>query len=146
MNAKKVSIFLAGFMWLLVAIRIGSRAYAWLAPYFENPDWKLSLFLLSLIIAGGKAFTVLKKAAARNIGNVSKIEEKPLHYAIGWLILYSVKGVVFIVLMIGLGFLLRFLKSIGADPYNIFGFIYFGIALALAIGSTFYFKELSKAH
>ena len=46
--------------------------------------------------------------------------------------------------MIGLGFLLRYLRTLGADPYNIFGFIYLGIALALAIGSTFYFKALGK--
>lgn len=144
MNAKKVSIFLAGFMWLLVAIRIATRACAWLEPYIQEPDWRLSFFLLSLIIAGGKAFTVLKKAAIRNLGNLDQIEEKPLHYVIGWLILYSVKGVVFIILMIGLGFLLRYLRTIGADPFNIFGFIYMGIAGALAIGSTFYFKELKN--
>lgn len=144
MNAKKVSIFLAGFMWLLVAIRIGWRAWGWLQPYFQEPDWKLSLLLVSFIIAGGKAFTVLKKAAARNIANVDQIQEKPLHYVIGWLILYSVKGIIFILLMIGLGFLLRYLRTIGADPYNIFGFIYLGISLALAIGSTFYFKVLKN--
>ena len=95
MNAKKVSIFLAGFMWLLVAIRIGNRAMTWLEPYFQEPNWKLSLLLLSFIIAGGKAFTVLRKAAERNLGNIDQIEEKPLHYVIGWLILYSVKGIVF---------------------------------------------------
>lgn len=142
MSAKKVSIFLAGFIWLLVAFRIGARAYTWLQPYFQEPNWKLSLLLVSLLIAGGKAFTVLKKAAARNIANIDQVEEKPLHYFIGWLILYSTKGVIFIALMIGLGFFLRYLRSIGADTYNIFGFIYLGISLALAIGSTFYFKVL----
>jgi hypothetical protein len=144
MNAKKVSIFLAGFIWLLVAFRIGGRAIDWLQPYFQEPNWKLSLLLVSLIIAGGKAFTVLKKAAARNLGNIDKVKETPINYFIGWLILYNTKGVVFISLMIGLGFFLRYLRSIGADPYNIFGFIYLGIALALAIGSFFYFKELKK--
>ena len=142
MSAKKVSIFLAGFVWLLVAFRIGARAFNWLQPYFQEPNWKLSLLVLSLIIAGGKAFTVLKKAAERNLGNVDKIEEKPLHYVIGWLILYNVKGIIFISLMIGLGFFLRYLRTLGADPFNIFGFIYLGISLAIAIGSSFYFKEL----
>lgn len=143
-STKKVSIFIAGFIWLLVAIRIGYRAIGWLEPYFAEPSWKLSLLFVSLIIAGGKAFTVLKKAANRNISQAQELNNSPLNYFIGWLKLYGTRGIILIILMIGLGFLLRYLKTIGADPYNIFGFIYLGISLALAIGSAFHFKALLK--
>ena len=47
-------------------------------------------------------------------------------------------------LMIGLGFLLRYLRDIGLDSYNIFGFIYAAIALGLALASRYYFSEFLK--
>ncbi|MCE2929407.1 MAG: hypothetical protein LW817_07240 [Candidatus Caenarcaniphilales bacterium] len=145
MNTRNFSVFLAGLIWALVGIRIISRGLPWLEPYFSQPDWHLSLLLVSLIIAGGKAFSVLKKAAARNLGNLEKISDKPINYLIGWLILYNVKGCVFIALMMGLGIGLRHLREFHhADPYNLFGFLYLGIGLALVIGSSFYFKALQK--
>ena len=144
MNSKKISIFIAGFIWLMVALRIGGRAMGWLEPYFQEPSWQLGLLVVSVIIGFGKAFSVLKKSVARNLANTDSLENKPMDYALGWLKLYGKKGVILILLMIGLGFLLRFLKTIGADPYNLFGFLYMGVALALAIGSGFYFKEIKN--
>jgi hypothetical protein len=73
-----------------------------------------------------------------------KIDERPINYVIGFLILFGVKGSVMISLMIGLGFLLRFLRDIGLDSFNIFGFIYAAIALGLALASRYYFSEFLK--
>lgn len=144
LNAKNISIFIAGFIWLLVALRIGSRGVNWLIPYFENPSWKLIFLLVSVIIGMGKGMTVLRKAAERNLSHLQNIEENMLNYFIGWLKIYGVKGSVMISLMIGIGIGLRYWRSVGGDPFNIFGFIYLGIALGLLIGSSYYFKALFK--
>jgi hypothetical protein len=144
MNTRNFSIFLAGFIWLLVAIRIGYRGLLWLKPYFVEPDWRLSLLVFSFLIGMLKAFTVLKKAAYRNMANIEKISDNPLNYFIGWLIIYGFKGTLMISFMIGLGFSLRYLKSIGWDQYNLFGFLYLGIALGIAIASGFYFRKLKS--
>lgn len=141
-NAKNISIFIAGLIWLLVAIRIGSRGMNWLNPYFENPDWKLIFLLVSLIIGYIKATTVLRKAAERNLKNLDKVEEKAINYFFGWLKIYGIKGSIIILLMIVIGISLRYIRSIGGDPNNIFGFIYLGIAIGLGLGSTYYFKRL----
>jgi len=146
MNTKNFSIFMAGFVWLLVAWRIGLRGFSWIQPYIEKPDWHLSLLLVSVLIGVLKATTVLRKAAQRNLANVDKISNNPINYFVGWLILYNVKGVVFISLMIGLGYGLRYLRSLGADPYNLFGFLYLGIALAIGAASFYYFASLKKAN
>lgn len=142
MNTRNFSLFIAGMIWLFVAYRIGYRGMTWLQPYFENPDWRLSLLVVSILIAFLKAFTVLKKAALRNIGNIDKISDNPINYLIGWLVLFGVKGSLMISLMIGLGLGLRYFKFHGWDPYNLFGFLYIGIALGIAIGSSFYFQKL----
>ena len=142
MNAKKLSIFLAGFLWVLVAFRIGSRGIEWLSPYLANPDWKLSFLIFSFLIAFFKATKVLKKSCERNLANLEKIQEKTSHYFFGWLILYGKKGIILISIMIGLGIGLRYLRAIGIDSFNIFPFIYIGIAGALLLGSQYYFKAL----
>ncbi len=142
MNAKNISVFIAGLLWLLVAIRIGSRGITWLEPYFANPDWKLTFLLVSLVIGILKATTVLKKSATRNLANIDQIHETFGDYALGWLKLYGKKGTIMILLMIGIGIALRYWREAGGDPYNIFGFIYLGIAIGLGLGSTYYFKYL----
>ena len=142
MNAKNISVFIAGFVWLLVALRIGSRGITWLEPYFMNPDWKLIFLLVSVVIGYLKGTTVLKKAANRNLANLPQIEEKPLDYCFGWLKLYGKIGTIMISLMILIGISLRYWRAVGGDPYNVFGFIYLGIALGLGLGSTYYFKYL----
>ncbi|NQY78745.1 MAG: hypothetical protein HRT47_00350 [Candidatus Caenarcaniphilales bacterium] len=144
MTPARFSLLLAGIIWLSVGFRIGSRAMGWLEPYFVEPNWMLSLLFVSLLIGVIKSSTVLKKACLRNIENVDKIDSNPLNYLKGFLILFGARGIITILLMIALGFLLRFLKEIGYDPYNIFGFIYMGIALALAFASRFYFSEFTK--
>lgn len=89
-----------------------------------------------------KANTVLKKAVLRNLSNLDKIPNKIWAYFFGWIILYNKKGLIFISLMIGLGIGLRYLREFhNADPYNIFGFIYLGIGLALIRASLFYFEK-----
>ena len=144
MTPAKFSLLLAGIIWLSVGFRIGARALGWLEPYFVEPNWMLSLLILSLIIGIVKSSTVLKKACMRNLQNLDKIDSNPINYLKGFLVLFGTKGVVTILLMIALGFLLRFLKDIGCDPYNLFGFFYMGIALALAFASRFYFSEFTK--
>jgi hypothetical protein len=144
LNAKNISIFIAGFIWLLVALRIGSRGISWLMPYFENPSWKLIFLLVSILIGFAKGTTVLRKAAERNLSNLGDIRETPMNYLFGWLKIYGTKGTIMISLMIAIGIGLRFWRANGGDPYNIFGFIYLGIALGLLIGSSYYFKSLFK--
>ena len=147
MCTRKFSLLIAGIIWILVGIRIGSRAAGWLEPYFQEPNWMLSLIVVSVLIAFIKSKTVLRKAVERNINNnLDKIDDKPINYLIGWLRLFGSKGITIISLMIGLGFLLRWLKSIGYDPYNIFGFIYLGISLALIFASRYYFGSIKNAN
>lgn len=145
MSPAKFSLLVAGIIWLSVGLRIGNRAVEWLMPYFLNPTWMLSLLLISIALGYLKASTVLKKACLRNIANLPKIENTPINYLRGFLILFGVKGTIMISLMIGLGYLLRFLREIGLDSYNIFGFIYAGIALGLALASRYYFSEFVRA-
>ena len=83
MNAKKLSIFLAGLIWVLVAFRIRLRSIEWLSPYLANPDWKLSFLIFSFLIAFFKATKVLKKSCERNLANLEKIQEKTSHYFFG---------------------------------------------------------------
>jgi hypothetical protein len=143
MSTRNFSLFTAGLIWILVGIRIGSRGLAWLQPYFENPDWKLSFLLLSVIIGLVKGLTVLKKAVLKKMANLEKIDDHPSNYFIGWLKLFGVPGTVIIILMIGIGITLRYLRNnLAADPNNIFGFIYLGIAMALIGASIFYFREI----
>jgi len=146
MGARKFSLFLAGLSFGFVGLRIGSRGLAWLEPYIQEPDWHLGLLALSILIGLAKALTVLKKAVIRNTGNLDKIQDKKFaHYIIGWLILFGKKGSILISLMILLGFGLRFAKeNLGADPYNIFGFIYLGIGMGIFGASFFYFQALKK--
>lgn len=146
MTPARFSLLVAGLIWLSVGFRIGSRAVQWLMPYFENPSWMLLLLIISVLLGILKSNTVLKKACLRNIGNLPKIDNSsPINYFRGFLILFGVKGTVMISLMIGIGFFLRFLRGIGYDPFNIFGFIYVAIALGLALASRFYFSEFVKA-
>jgi hypothetical protein len=158
MGAKNFSVLLAGLIWMLVGLRIGLRAVPWLTPYISDIDFsrsgldflmhldpKLALFLASIIIAILKAKTVLKKAFLRNMGNLDKISESPHNYLTGWLILYGVKGSVMISIMIGIGFALRYLRGLGLDTHNIFGFIYLGIALGLFLAGFYYINAFSLA-
>lgn len=134
---------MAGIIWILVGIRIGSRGLAWLQPYFENPDWRLLFLVLSIIIGLAKALTVLKKAVQKKLPNLEKIDDHPINYFIGWIKLFGPAGCILISLMIGIGVTLRWLRAnLNADPNNIFGFIYLGIAMALIGASIFYFKEI----
>ena len=61
MSPAKFSLLLAGIIWLSVGFRIGSRAMSWLEPYFVEPNWMLSLLIVSLLIGVVKSSTVLKK-------------------------------------------------------------------------------------
>jgi hypothetical protein len=101
--------------------------------------------VVSILIAIGKSATVLKKSVNRNLGNLHKISnDDSKDYFLGVFKLFGVKGLILIILMIALGFLLRYLKAIGLDPYNVFGFIYLGISGALILGSLNYFKAVAK--
>lgn len=144
MGARKFSLFLAGLIWISVGLRIGSRGLKWIEPYLQEPDWHLLLLVLSIAIGLAKALTVLRKAVIRNTGNIDKIEDKKLlHYFTGWLILFGKKGTIMISIMIALGLGLRYARNhLGADPYNIFGFIYLGIGLGLIGASFFYFRAI----
>jgi hypothetical protein len=144
MTPARFSLLIAGLIWLSVGLRIGNRAVQWLTPYFEQPSWMLLFLILSVAVGVLKATTVLKKACLRNISNLPKIDERPINYLTGFLILFGVKGSVMISLMIGLGFLLRYLRDLGLDSFNIFGFIYAAIALGLALASRYYFSEFLK--
>lgn len=146
MSTRRFSLIFAGLLWLAVALRIGSRGITWLQPYFAKPDWHLALLAVSILIGLGKALTVLRKAVNRNLNNLENIDDNPINYLIGWLKLFGIRGAVMISLMIGIGIGLRYLREYhNADPYNIFGFIYLGIALGLGFGSIFYFRAVKTA-
>lgn len=148
MSTRNFSLLTAGIIWILVGLRIGSRGLNWLQPYFENPDWKLFAFLgLSVIIGLAKGMTVLRKAVQKKLPNLENIDDHPSNYFIGWVKLFGVAGCILISLMIGIGFTLRYMRAhMNADPNNIFGFIYLGIAMALMGASFFYFKEIKKGN
>jgi hypothetical protein len=147
MSTRNFSLLTAGIIWILVGIRIGSRGLTWLQPYFENPDWKLSFLALSLIIGLAKGLTVLRKAVQKKLSNLEKIDDHPSNYLIGWLKLFGSSGTIIIILMIGIGITLRYLRNhLNADPNNIFGFIYLGIAIALIGASIFYFREIKQGN
>jgi len=149
MNARNISLVLAGSIWLAVALRIGNRALTWMQPYFDNFslqafDWRLLLILVSIAIGIAKSNTVLRKAALRNIGNSSQLANGITDYIFGWLKLFGIKGSIVISLMIALGFGLRALRDMGCDPFNLFGFLYLGVALALLLSARFYFEALGQ--
>lgn len=144
MNTRRFSLMLAGLLWLLVALRIGSRSINWLEPYFAEPNWMLLLIPVSLFVGYMKASKMLAKSIKRSVDNLDKIDDQFINYFIGWLKLMGIKGFLIISLMIGLGFGLRHLKTIGFDPYNLYGFVYLAVAFALLYGSSFYFKEAKK--
>ena len=66
MSPARFSLLLAGLIWLAVAFRIGSRAVGWLEPYFLEPNWMLSLLLVSLLIGVVKSSTVLKNLVKKH--------------------------------------------------------------------------------
>lgn len=142
MSAKNFSLIIAGLMWILVGLRIATRALSWMDNYFQNPDWHLALLLISVAIGVGKSNTVLKKAVCRKLENIHELANTPINYCFGWAKMFGVKGVVLILGMIGLGFGLRYLRDLGCDPFNLLPFLYLGVALALALASRFYFQNI----
>lgn len=145
MNTRNFSLVVAACLWIAVGFRIGSRGLSWLQPYFEKPDWHLALLALSIIIGIVKALTILRKVVIRNTtNNLEKIDDSPINYLIGWIKLLGFQSCIMITLMMGLGIGLRFWRNHGGDPYNIFGFFYLGIALALAGSSFFYLKAIER--
>ncbi len=144
LNPQRFSLLLASFLWLSVSYRIGARGLQWLEPYFIDPDWHLGLLLLSAIVGFLKANTVLKKAAKRNLANLGQITSKVSDYFFGWLKLFGSRGLIMVLIMIGLGIGLRYLRHLGFDSYNLFGFIYMAIAIGLGLSSWFYFDEFLK--
>lgn len=145
MNTRKVSLFIAACLWLAVGFRIACRGLDWLEPYFQTPDWHLGLLLISVIVGLAKAFFVLRKVVNRRIDRIGDIDDSPINYLIGWVKLLGLHGVIAISLMIGIGYGLRYLHYHGADPYNLFGFFYLGIAFALG-GSSLFFFFAAKNH
>ena len=144
MNTRQISLLIAGLLWIAVGLRIASRGLTWLEPYFQQPDWHLALLGLSVIIGIVKAMTVLRKAVQRRIDKADEIDDSPINYLIGWIKLLGSRGVIVITIMICIGIGLRFWRSHGGDPFNIFGFIYLGIALALISSSIFFFKAIKN--
>jgi predicted exporter len=144
MSTQYFSLILAGSIWLLVALRIGSRAFEWLSPYVTHPSWQIALLPIAIILGVLKAKTVLKKAANRNIGNLTKVKNEPGYYLHGWLVLYGVPGTITISLMIAMGIGLRALRAAGNDPLNIFGFIYLAVAIGLGLSALYYFEAARK--
>lgn len=145
MNTRQFSLYLAGSIWLLVALRIAARGLEWLSPYLSQPSWQLVFLPIAIVLGILKSRTVLKKASLRNISNLEKVSlEKRSHYLYGWLLLYGMRGTITIGLMIGLGLGLRALRASGQDPLNLFGFIYLAVALGLGLSSAYYFKAAKE--
>lgn len=144
MSTRKFSLIIAGLIWVLVGIRIGYRSFFWLETYYNPPSWPLIFVLLSVAIGFLKATKVLRKSVERGIKNTDKIGDSFINYITGWLRLYGAKGVIVVALMIGLGYVLRYFKAAGFDPYDTFGFLYLAVSLGLIGASTYYFTAASK--
>lgn len=142
MNAKNFSLILAGSLWILVGIRIGIRGFGWLEANLANPDWRLGLILLSIIIGILKSNTVLKKSVNNKLDNIHGLENNTINYCFGWAKMLGIKGFILIGGMIGLGILLRTLKEFGFDEYNLLPFLYLGVSLALILSSRYYFSHV----
>lgn len=145
MSTRKFSLIIAGLVWTLVGIRIGSRAIYWLEPYYDPPSWQLAFVLLSVVFGFFKAKKVLYKSVERGIEASTNLDDRFINYFTGWLKLYGPRGVMVVFLMIGLGFVLRALRASGFDEYNVFGFIYLAVSLSLIGASSWYFIAATKA-
>lgn len=96
--------------------------------------------LLAIAIGFGKGKFVLQKTAQRSIDAVNQLEDKVIHWFLGWAKVLGLRGFIVIGLMIGLGILL----ASNISPLNLFGrgLIRITIGTALLIGSLRFWSEL----
>ncbi len=132
---KKVLMFIAGLMWLLVGIMLMNYARIWLSPESEK---------IVFIFAGAGVLSALiihhfgfLRVADKNLKRILSMEEKVSVFSfISW------KSYVLIAGMITLGITLRH----SAVPKNYLAVLYIGIGMALFLSSIrymrFFIKEL----
>ncbi|MDX1919602.1 MAG: hypothetical protein SFU25_02580 [Candidatus Caenarcaniphilales bacterium] len=96
--------------------------------------------LLALAIGFGKGKFVLQKTAQRSIDAIKELEDKLIHWFIGWAKVLGIRGFIVIGLMIGLGILL----ASDISPLNSFGrgLVRIAIGSALLVGSLRFWSEL----
>jgi hypothetical protein len=148
-------IFISGIIWLCVSamlLKVGSKllfssieasSYTVLMPFMLSLiDGYSSIFILfsiGTVIGFLKGNFILAKVVKREVLRLQSIPEPcPVHQ------IYSIKQVILIAMMMGLGMLLRFLGA----PVDIHGVVDIAVGAALFQGATHYFRyafSLKKA-
>lgn len=143
--------FLSGFLWLIAGFNLlplglrllvgtldpegsaSSPLLDWLRPYFSQPEQAVqALILFSLFIGFLKGRMILGKTVAREVTRINTLPSPaPLSH------LYGKKTVILILLMMGLGFSMRWMSI----PPDIRGVIDVAVGAALINGAVLYFKQ-----
>lgn len=126
----------AGLLWAAVGIMLGLRALSWLV----NASQRASVLTITLVFcgllglaAGAFIYRGFSRIAARNLGRIRSLGERPCLFAF-----QSSKSYVLIAVMMTLGFLIR-RTSI---PKHWLAVLYLGLAVGLAGSSLLYFDTV----
>jgi hypothetical protein len=137
-----VTIGILGTLWTLGGIRLlwsGSSLLMSQVASVSGPILILCLVLaLSLGLAKGKL--VLQKTAQRSIESAKLLNNEPINFALGWLKVLGVRGLIVIAIMIGFG--IFFASSISPLSPFLRGLVRITIAAALLTGSLRFWSEL----
>ena len=138
MNRAKL-IQIAGGVWVAVGIFLIIRGVGFYQLAMSNPAVSTTCIAISvimgLVIGGAKGKFVLAKTARKNKTRINGLEE-PVN--IGQV--FAKSFYIFIVGMMGLGFLLRTYPHL-VGGYVVVAAIYCGIGSALAVASMVYWKN-----
>lgn len=114
-----------------------TKPYPWLeglSPYFGSLEYAaVALMALGLFIGFFKGRYVLAKTAAKGVAYIRELPEPSPFYK-----MYSVKSLILIGMMMGLGMSIR---TFGV-PSDIRGFVDVAVGAALIHGAMGYFREL----
>jgi ferrochelatase len=133
-DSKRAAKRIAGVVWILVGAFLGLRGV--LMALEAETWWGLALaVVLGAFLGTGKGVFVLSKAARRNIARIDALAHpRPWNAFAG-------RFYFLILLMMGLGFSLRWMAGRGWLPYPLVGAIYVGIGAGLLASSIPYFKK-----
>lgn len=130
---KYVLICLAGLVWIGVGLMLNYLAFNWLEAYKGH---YVSLFVISgIVIAIVKTKFIFSGIVRKNINRILSFDEKGFILAfISW------KSYLLIVIMMGLGIILRH----STFPKEYLSILYIGIGLALILSGSLYFLAFAN--
>lgn len=129
--SKKILLFLAGLVWLLVGLMLMYMAYGWL---YVASNINISIFIVTgVIIALLIHHFGFSKIANINLQRILLKDNKSCFFSF-----YPWKSYLIIVVMVILGITLRH----STIPKHYLAVLYIGIGLALALSSIRYFKTI----